>query len=116
VAGAAGSLVVLAAVGVLLHEALTAPAAPPRITLEVDSIVRVGSGYLVEFHATNGSPTTAAALRVSGELRDASGAVETSDVTLDYVPAQATRAAGIYFSHDPRRYRLDLRPVGYARP
>jgi uncharacterized protein (TIGR02588 family) len=107
---------VLGVVGFILHDALRHPASPPRITFEVDSIVRAGAGHLVEFRARNGGRSTAAGLEVEGELLGDTGSVETSQVTIDYVPAQGATAAGLYFSEDPRRYRLELRPKGYDRP
>jgi uncharacterized protein (TIGR02588 family) len=44
------------------------------------------------------------------------GTVESSEVTIDYVPGEATRRAGIYFSRDPRLHRLEIRAKGYDIP
>lgn len=110
------ALLVLAAVGFLLRDALGPPQSPPRIRVEVDSVVPGGSGYLVELSVHNRGGTTAAALVIEGALRGDGGEVETSEVTIDYVPARGTRRGGLFFTGDPRAGRLRLRPMGYARP
>lgn len=112
---AASALLVLGAAAFLLRSGTRAPS-PPRITLQVDSVVRAGDHWVVEFTARNGGRTTASALAVEGELRDGAGAVETSRTTLDYVPASGSQQGGLFFGTDPRRGTLRLRPTGYERP
>jgi len=114
--GAVSLALVLAVAGFILNDAVRNPASPPRITFEVDSIVRAGRGHLVEFRARNTGRSTAAGVEVEGELLGDTGSVETTQVTIDYVPARGTTAAGLFFSEDPRRYRLEIRPKGYDRP
>jgi len=109
-------LLVLGVAAFLLRDAFSKPPSPPRITFEVDSVVRAGRGWLVEFRARNQGRTTAAGVEVEGELLADTGSVETSAVTIDYVPAGGSTGAGLFFSSDPRRYRLELRPKGYDRP
>ena len=116
VAAAIGSGLVIGAIGILGYEALGIPATPPAIEIRVDSVLQVGGGYLVEFHARNTGTTTAAGVVVEGELTTPEGTVETSGMTIDYVPARASRGGGLYFSHDPRRHRLEIRPKGYDLP
>ncbi len=116
VVAAASALLVLGAAGFLLWQGSRAPASPPRITVQVDSVVRASSGWLVEFSARNDGTTTAAKLVVEGELRGGDGEAETSEATLDYVPARGSERGGLYFTRDPRRGRLTLRPLGYERP
>lgn len=114
-AGVSAALV-LGTVAFLVYQAVGGPNTPPEVTLRVDSVVAQRSGYLVAISAHNAGSATAKGLLVEGELRDESGSVETSQTTLDYVPSDATREAGLFFSRDPRRYRLRLRPQGYDRP
>lgn len=115
VVAAVSALLVLGAVGFLLRNGVQAQS-PPRIILQVDSTVRVGERWLVEFRAHNGGRTTASGVTVEGEVRGDSGEVETSRATLDYVPAQGSQRGGLYFGADPRRGRLRLRATGYERP
>jgi uncharacterized protein (TIGR02588 family) len=116
VAAACSTLLVAGVIGVLLREALGPPPSPPGIEIEVESISRTGGAYLVEFRATNVGRTTAAALQVEGELSAGGEMVERSGVTIDYLPGEGSRRAGIYFSNDPARYRLRVRPTGYDLP
>lgn len=110
------ALLVLGTIAFLLHDALAAPSSPPRVTVEADSIHRAGPGWLVEFRATNDGQTTAGGLTVEGTLEADTGTVERSQATIDYVPAGGTRKGGLYFTKDPARHRLKLRPTGYDRP
>jgi uncharacterized protein (TIGR02588 family) len=114
--GALSLLLVLGVAGFLLNDAFRSPPSPPRITFEVDSIVRAGRGYLVELRARNAGRTTAAGVEIEGELLGDTGTVETTGVTIDYVPAEGVTAAGLFFTEDPRQHRLEIRPKGYDRP
>ena len=107
---------VLAVLGFLIYDGVRSPRTPPGISIEVDSVQTAGPGYLVLFHAHNSGRTTAAEVVVEGELEADSGTVETSETTLDYVPAEGEQGGGLYFRHDPRRLRLRLRAQGYREP
>jgi uncharacterized protein (TIGR02588 family) len=112
----ASAALVLALLGFLIYEGVQSPRTPPDITIEVDSIQKVGPGYLVLFRARNGGHTTAAEVLVEGELEGDSGQVERSETTIDYVPASGEQRAGLYFRGDPQRSRLRLRVHGYRDP
>ena len=116
VVGVVSALLVLGAAGFMMYEGFTAPESPPRITLQVDTVIEAEHGYVVEFRASNEGYSTAAGLLVQGELKSDTGTVETSEATIDYVPSQSHRSGGLFFSEDPRRYTLELRPKGYDRP
>lgn len=116
VAACIGFVLVAGAIGFLLREGLGSPATPPEITVEVDSILPAGSGFLVEFHARNDGGRTASALQIEGVLRVSAEEEEVSSVTLDYLPPESERSAGLFFSHDPRLGELEIRPTGYQRP
>jgi len=115
-AAAASLLLVAGAIGYLLLQALGSPTTPPRIHLQMDSIVAGGDGYLVELHARNAGSTAAAALQVEGVLLDGARVVESSQAVLDYVPGESATSGGLFFSADPRAHRLELRAMGYQRP
>lgn len=116
VAACIGFILVAGAIILLVIEGLSDDGVPPAITLEVDSIVQAGSGYLVEFSARNAGDRTASAVLIEGVLRVPEEEEEVSSVTLDYLPAESRRSAGLFFSHDPRIGTLELRPLGYQRP
>lgn len=113
---AASSMLVLGAMGYMLFEALTDSSTPPAIVVEAGSVTRIPSGYVVQFRARNHGQQTAQELRVEGTLRGDSGTVETASATIDFVPAEAVREGGLFFSADPRRYQLTIEPKGYSKP
>ena len=110
------ALVVLAAVGYLFFEALTRPSLPPMVAVQVERVVPMRSGFLVEFRAINEGSSTAANLMVEGTLLQDTTTVEKSTATIDFVPAETEREGGLFFSRDPGAYRLEVRPTGYDRP
>jgi uncharacterized protein (TIGR02588 family) len=107
---------VLGMLAFLVYDGLRSPRTPAAITVETDSIQAAGPGYLVLFRARNGGRTTAAHVVVEGVLETGSGQVETSETTLDYVPAEGEQRGGLYFRQDPRRYTLRLRSHGFREP
>ena len=107
---------VLAVLGFLIYDGVRSPRTPAQVTVEVESIQAAGPGYLVLFRARNRGRTTAAEVVVQGELEGDSGGGETSETTLDYVPAEGEQGGGLYFRQDPRRSRLRLRAQGYREP
>jgi uncharacterized protein (TIGR02588 family) len=112
----ASAALVLALLGYLIYDGTRSPRAPPDVTVEVDSVQKAGSGYLVVFRARNHGRITAAEVVVEGELETDSGKVERSETTIDYVPARGEQRGGLFFSRDPQRSRLRLRAHGYRDP
>jgi len=116
IVAAVSAALVLSVVGYLIYDGVRHPATPPDVTVQVDSIQSAGPGYLVRVRAVNRGRTTAADVILEGELRADTGRVETSETTVDYVPAGGEQGAGLYFTNDPRRHRLELRAHGYREP
>jgi uncharacterized protein (TIGR02588 family) len=110
-----GAMLVLLTLGVLLYDALQ-PKSPPTISVQMQSIQSLESGYLVEFQATNRGGHGAAGVTIQGELLNQDQAVETSDTTLSYIAAGSHRSGGLYFKQDPRRFQLELRALGFEAP
>jgi uncharacterized protein (TIGR02588 family) len=113
---AAGLILVLLVSGALAYEALSHSGGPPDVEVKVDDIRRVNAGYLVRFHASNTGQTTAAQVRVKGELRKGEEVVEEGMAVLNYVPDGGNQEGGLLFERDPRGYSLHLRAVGYEKP
>jgi uncharacterized protein (TIGR02588 family) len=112
-----GAAIALAAIGFMVYEAVSAaPDAIPVITARVERVVAHPSGYVVEFRATNDGDATAAQVLVQGELRGATGTVERSEATIDFVPARSWRRGGLVFGQDPRAARVEVRVLGFDRP
>ena len=114
--GLLGLLLVLGSIGFALYEAAIGDSSLPNVTVEVEEIVRLENGFLVEFRVVNQGGTTAAGLTVEGELRNGTEIVETSDTTIEYVPSRSERSGGLFFTRDPGQYELELRAKGYEMP
>lgn len=111
-----GLLVVLGVLGVLTYEAFNGGETPPNVTPKVLSVGRSRGGFLVQVAVANGGGETTAGLTLEGTLNRAGQAVETSEVTLAYVPGGSVRRAGLLFTHNPQEYQLELRTFGYQEP
>jgi uncharacterized protein (TIGR02588 family) len=111
-----GALLVMFAVGYMVHFAMTRPEGPPAVVLEVTAVSRTSAGYLVRFKATNTGHSTGAGIVVTGELSRDGEAVEESEMTLDYLPQDSERQGGLFFTEDPAAHELVLRAQGYAEP
>jgi uncharacterized protein (TIGR02588 family) len=105
----------VATVGVLLAEAV-GNNGPPSISASVDAISAVHGGYLARVTITNHGAETAADVVLEGELVHGGRVLESSTVTLDYLPGEAERQAGFFFSRDPATAVLRIRPVAYRGP
>ncbi|HEX2248993.1 MAG TPA: hypothetical protein VHH32_01510 [Gemmatimonadales bacterium] len=116
IVAAVSALLVLGVIGFLLYDGVVSPKTPPDVRVEVDSIQQAGPGFLVILRARNDGHNTAADVIIEGELMADSGRVETSETTIDYVPAGGEQRAGLYFTRDPRRLKLRLRAHGYRDP
>lgn len=117
IAAAAGAAIALALLGIIGREALTGPGrGPAELEVTAERVVPAGRGVVVAVSVSNRGEATAAAVQIEGELRRGGETVETSRATLDYVPAGASRRAGLLFTRDPAGHRLELRATGYAEP
>lgn len=111
-----GLAVVAGMVGFIGFNALTTDPFVPAVTLDHLGTEQTPGGYVVRFRARNSGATTAAALTISGELHDGSTLLESSEVTLDYLPPRAERQGGLIFHNDPSAHDLRLEPRGYVDP
>jgi uncharacterized protein (TIGR02588 family) len=117
IAAAVGLLLTLGVLGSLGWEAMQGSGkAPPVIETTIDRVTPTPAGYVVELTLRNRSPATAATVEVEGELTKDDGTIITSTTTLDYVPGESTRKAGLFFKDDPRLHRLEIRPLGFIEP
>jgi uncharacterized protein (TIGR02588 family) len=73
-------------------------------------------GWLVEILVSNDGGKTAAALGIEGSLANDDGVVETRAATIDYLPPNSQRRAGLFFMRDPAGLELELRPIGFEEP
>ncbi|KAA2213064.1 TIGR02588 family protein [Teichococcus oryzae] len=92
------------------------PGATPELRLEASPGPASGTGHVVRLMVHNDGMRTAAAVEIEGRLYDGEATVETSRVTLDYVPRGSATRAGLWFARDPTGLRLELRALGYQEP
>lgn len=113
---ALGLMLVAGSTGFMLYRGLTGNSSPPNLVIEVDRVWVRGSDFLVPITITNTGESVAAGLVVEGLVGPAATPLETSSVTIDYVPSRSTRRASLIFKHDPRRFGLRVQAKGYAVP
>ena len=123
VVAALGALLVFGSMAYLAYQAFGRDESPPDVRLVVEEVRELprGGGYVVKFRAFNEGRSAAAELGIEGELSGGpdgggGGVVETSEATLDHLPARSSRAGGLFFTQDPRGYELRLRAKGYHEP
>ena len=113
---AIGFALVAGTIGFIAWQGWTGDGKPPQLSFEVQAVVEVPNGYLVEVRAVNSGDKTAADVKVEGELRGSSGSMETSETSFKYLPPRSARSGGLYFTHDPRKLELSIRAKGYEAP
>ena len=113
---ALGGILLAVMIGYMIYVGATQADGPPEIVLQETGARPAGDAFVVEIVARNRGDSTAAALNISGALMEGDTVVEESKATIDYLPKQSEREAGLYFTKDPARYRLVLRPEGFAAP
>jgi uncharacterized protein (TIGR02588 family) len=114
---ALGAAATLATIGFLVYEGVTQPRdGIPDLIVQADSIRAQGNRWVVRIEARNAGSATAASVRIVGELRGDTGVVETSELTLDYVPEKSSRTGALVFTRDPSGLAVQVRPTGYQRP
>ena len=115
----AAGLGLVLALGVLSfvgYHAIWGAESPPQVVVEARQVRPFEGGYLVEIRAANRGGSTAAQVRVEGELRENGRVVETGGTMFPFVPPESERQGGLFFQRDPRRLELEVRAVGYTRP
>lgn len=110
-----GLCLVIACLGYLVHRGLTHDPTPPALAVRVESVAAAGDAHHVRFRVENRGGEPAAQIVVRGELTG-SGEPESHEITIDLVPAEATRRGGLYFRGDPARGTLVVQAVGYQDP
>lgn len=116
IVGAIGLIIVVGLIIFLIYEALTESEQPPTIVVDAVSVDPAGENYLVRFEVNNTGGQTGADVTIEGTLNSNGEVVETSYVTVLYVPPDSMREGGLYFTHNPDQYELQIRVLGYRIP
>lgn len=115
VTGAAGLLMVLFIVVVLLRD-VARPNGAPELTVRVDSVVRQAAGHLAHITVRNSGSEAASGVAVDGALTLEGGRIENSGIVFDNLPSRASRSGGLLFQDDPGRGQLRVHVSGYTSP
>lgn len=113
---ALGLILVSGSAGYVLYKELGGDFSPPQMAFTIDAVVPSADGYLVKIQVINRGSSVAAGLVIEGVLSDNASPIETSTITIDYVPSGSQRQAGLYFIRDPKRFNLQIRAKGYVQP
>lgn len=116
IVAAIGALLVAGTIGYLVYLATARDDTPPDVRVVAQGVRALQGGWLVQFRALNAGAQAAAELQVEGELVGPDGPIETSEATIDYLPARSEREGGLIFREDPRAHELRLRAKGYVNP
>ncbi|WP_083656246.1 hypothetical protein [Mongoliimonas terrestris] len=113
---ALGAAILAGVIGYLAHDGLTGSGAPPDLSVRVVSTLPAKAGHHVQVLVLNDGQSPAAAVDVVGELRDGETVVEEASTTVDYLPQNSEKPAGLMFTEDPAAFRLVVRAAGYTAP
>ena len=116
VTGGLCTLLVLAMMGWVFFHAMTLSEGTPELSVEIMQQERQAGGYRVAFVVANGGKRAAAAVPVTGELKDGERVIESREVTFDYVPAQSSASGALLFATDPAGLKLEMRVAGHTDP
>lgn len=108
-------LVVGSIVYLLVHE-WTTEDRPPDPVIQIIGIERQGERFVVRLQVRNRSRTTAANLRIEGDLMRGDQRIERSETEFAFLPGGSAREAGLFFRNDPRQWRLELSARSYQEP
>ena len=116
IVGALGAAIVVAVLGVLIHEALTYHEGAPVLVVKVLDVTPTEGGYVVRFMTENRGPSTAAEVVVAATLKDGDRVVERAETTLDYIARKSDRGAGVILKRDPASAELEIAATSYRKP
>ena len=114
--GGIGFVLIAGVLGFLLYTGINENHPVPDVKLTVDSVLRIQNGYVVRVTVTNEGGLTAGGVTLEGELRNGAELVERSETVIELLPSHSKKRAGLFFSRDPNRFELKLRPLGYEEP
>ncbi|MFK3777831.1 TIGR02588 family protein [Agrobacterium sp. NPDC089420] len=114
--GAFCTLLVAAMIGWIGYDIHRYQPEKARFEIDVTGVEGQPGQYRVTFNIRNLSMTTAAQVKVLGDLQQDGAASENADVTFDYVASESKDAGTLFFRNDPRRGTLSINVAGYTEP
>ncbi|MCF6370278.1 TIGR02588 family protein [Rhizobium halophilum] len=114
--GAVSAVLIIAMTGWIAGEAILHQETAPEFRVENLATQVVKDGFRVEFEIFNDGTSTAAAVKVRGELIRGGQVTETAETTFDYVPGRSSSRGGLFFSQSPAGGDIRIRALGYTEP
>ena len=116
VLAAVGLTVACGIVGYLLFLGVGTGSGPPDLQVRPARVTQQHDSHLVIVEVENAGGSPAAAVQVEGRLFEGGEDIQTSQVTIDYVPIDGTADGGLVFTEPPGEFELRLRVLGYQTP
>lgn len=113
---AIGFCLVVASISTFLYRGFSRSDSRSHFSVTTKEVSSRDGIYSVPFSIKNLGSETAASLTIEGTLKQGEQTVETSSVSLTYVPANSEREGILIFSMDPAAHTLQVRPMGYEKP
>lgn len=113
---ASGALLVSATVGYLAYDALAVTPSPPRLEVRLGDPVASPGGFSVPVMVHNRGTKAAETVLIRVERKSDDGQTDAAELTLDFVPGNASREGAAIFSGDPRSGELSAQPVSFQQP
>jgi uncharacterized protein (TIGR02588 family) len=114
--GVVSALLIIAMTGWIAGEAVLHQETAPEFRAEILAMQVVRVGFRVEFEIFNEGTSTAAGVKVRGELISGGQATETAETTFDYVPGRSSSRGGLFFSQNPAGGDIRIHALGYTEP
>ncbi len=116
IVGGIGFMLLAAVLGFLLYTGFSEESRLPDVRMTAEEVLRTRNGYLVRVTVLNEGGLTAEGMIVEGELWSGGVILEQSRTVIEYLPPRSRKQIGLFFSNDPQRFDLKLRPHGYEEP
>lgn len=100
----------------LLDDAVSMGEKKANLRVATGKPVQSADGYAVPVVVTNDGDATAEQARIEMVLMANGKAVETSELTVAFVPRKSRREGVVVFRHDPACCELVTRTVAYEKP
>jgi len=113
---AIGFILVAGSVSMMIYRGVTEDYVPAHFSVTPGAVTSAEGSHIVPFSVKNLGSQTAASLTIEGSLSRGEQTVETSSVTVTYVPANSIREGVIFFTKNPGDFELRLRAMGYEKP
>lgn len=111
-----GLVLVIATLGYLVQESITARPGPPDVIARLGAVVPSANGYLVPVEVSNVGSATAEDVLVPIFLDLANGKQEEAELTIAFLPRESRRNGWISFRSDPREGTLRLGAIAFEVP